>query len=42
MSVTKESSDIPVWLRVQLWESIPDLHLNKIAISFASDDEEDL
>lgn len=42
LKFTKEDSEVPVWLRMQLWESIPDPHHNKIAIWFASDDEEDL
>ena len=39
---SKEDSDVPVWLRMQLWESIPDPHYDKIAILLASADKEDL
>ena len=42
VSFAKVSSDVPVWLRVQLWESIPDPHYNKFALSFATVDDEDL
>ena len=38
----KEDSDVPVWLRAQLWESIPDPHYANVTISVASDDDEDL
>lgn len=42
LAVSKEGSDVPVWLRMQLWESIPDPHYDKIAILLTSADEEDL
>ena len=42
LAASKEGSDVPVWLRMQLWESIPDPHYDKIAILLTSADEEDL
>jgi hypothetical protein len=33
----REDSDMPGWLRAQLWESIPDPHSGVVAVSVASD-----
>jgi hypothetical protein len=42
LEVANNDSDVPVWLRVQLWESIPDPHYVKIDGSLTSDGEEEL
>ena len=41
LNFAKEDPDVPVWLRAQLWESIPDPHYVQVTVLF-SDDEGDL